>query len=175
MPCLNRTEWESYEFADREGIAEHCNKIKNKSMKGILKKGHTLHLDRCLCQLESLIWADFNWKCSHLCVCGSVCLSLTEDVEALTQQPTWIRTDERKSLIFCQLLFSPCHSPPRWIVCSFPWAHSIRRWNKGEEATIATHHRPCSYSLLTCLLKELRRPAGKDERLDYSQISKWAG
>lgn len=93
------------------------------------------------------------------------------------QQTWWV---PRKASSFAGLFCSFCHcwwQPPRCIlselVCSFLWACSCSEGEVKEKRLLTQV--VTELAAAVSRLKELWHPAGKDERLDYSQISKWAG
>lgn len=150
------------------------------------RQGHMLGFDRCKCQLDSLVWMVFNSEylcppCApffpKMCVCPNRGCGgwHTQKSYSWHEHP---RRKPRPSLPNFFTLHHMCQPPPcvsPELVCSFAWTSSFLSEGEVKERRLLMQLITSSLRLLPCLLKELWHPAGKDERLDYSQISKWAG
>lgn len=141
-------------------------------------KEHMLGCDRCKCQLDCLIWIVMNGE--YLCQCFS--LKIFACVSVRGSQQSLSRYEQPKDVLnpVCTFSFNSAQyvSASTMHLYLHSFAHSCKHVVLGKVKR-RRGSTPCNSSqsslLPPHLLKEFWHPAGKDERLDYSQISKWAG
>lgn len=162
-PCDQDSQRVTIKSITRKGWKE-CISIKQGKL-----KGSTMGPDRCKCHL---VWMDLPTYAHVSFFFFGICKP-NRGCGGWDTQETWAAPRKASSftahILTLYVSASTVHLPE--VVCSLLSAC----FGGDVKETRLIMARCCCHCLLPCLLRERWHPAGKDERLDYSQISKWAG